>query len=82
LNGKAGYGPKSEYKQASDVSLITPRVFPAISWPKIERACLIEYRGLLLFNSFYLYLAMAVRLEAPLAVGFVEDPLAAAFGAP
>jgi hypothetical protein len=25
---------------------------------------------------------MAVRLEAPLAVGFVEDPLVAAFGAP
>ena len=31
--------------------------------------------------SFYLYLAMAVRSEAPLAVGFAEAPLVAISGA-
>ena len=31
--------------------------------------------------SFYLYLALAVRSEAPLAVGFAEAPLVAISGA-
>jgi hypothetical protein len=76
----ATYGPKNERKHASSASLTTPRVFPAISWPKIARARQIEYRGDLFF-LFYLYLAMAVRSEVPLAVGFVEAPLVAISGA-
>ena len=55
-------------------------MIPAISWPKIARARQIEYRGDLFF-LFYLYLAMAVRSEAPLAVGLVEAPLVAISGA-
>jgi hypothetical protein len=49
LNGNGHLWAKNERKHASSVSLTTPRVFPAIFWPKIARARQIEYRGVLFF---------------------------------
>jgi hypothetical protein len=77
LNGNGRLWAQNEGKHSRDVSFITPRVFPAICWPKIARARKIITGGY--FFSFYLYLA--IRSEATLAVGFVEAPLVAISGA-